>query len=209
MLGGEIHSALGYKIRVLASPWRSKGRNWSLVLAPFSSRNWLQLKLKRPGSGDTQEWARQVCDLLGAVLERPTSFLLWVFLLCLLYNSDKTLTLLIPKYIEIFPPHQAVFCDTSWVSYNFLVIQSLSCVQLFATPWIAAQQASLSITNSWLEKSLLKLIPIESVMPPSHLILCHPLLLLLSVFPSISVFSGGSALCILLFNLVLTLSACK
>ena len=87
--------------------------------------------------------------------------------------------------------------------------QSLSCVQLFATPWTAAHQASLSITNSSLEKSLLKLLSIESVMPSNHLILCCPLLLLLSVFPSIRVFSNESALRILLFNSVLTLSAWK
>ena len=60
-------------------------------------------------------------------------------------------------------------------------IQSLSCVRLFATPWIAARQASLSITNS---RSSLKLTSIESVMPSSHLILCRPLLLLPSIFPS-------------------------
>jgi len=65
-------------------------------------------------------------------------------------------------------------------------VQSLSHVPLFATPWTAACQASLSITNSW---SLLKLMSIESVMPSSHLILCHPLLLLPSIFPSIRVFS--------------------
>ena len=59
---------------------------------------------------------------------------------------------------------------------------SVSRVQLFAIPWIAARQASLSITNSW---SLLKLMPIESVMPSSHLILCHPLLLLPSIVTSI------------------------
>ena len=72
-------------------------------------------------------------------------------------------------------------------------VQLLSCVQLFATPWTAACQASLSITNS---QSLLKLISIESVMPSSHLILCRPLLLLPSIFPSIRVVSNESFLCI-------------
>ena len=72
-------------------------------------------------------------------------------------------------------------------------VQSLSCVRLFATPWIAAHQASLSITNC---RSLPKLISIESVMPSNHLILCYPLLLLPSIFPSIRVFSNESALCI-------------
>ena len=71
--------------------------------------------------------------------------------------------------------------------------QSLSRVRLFATPWIAACQASRSITISW---SSLKLMSIESVMPSSHLILCHPLLLQSSIFPSIKIFSNESALCI-------------
>jgi len=73
----------------------------------------------------------------------------------------------------------------------FSSIQSLSHVQLFATPWTTACQASLSITNS---QSLLKFISIESVMPSNHLIFCHPLLLLPSIFPSIRVFSNESAL---------------
>ena len=73
----------------------------------------------------------------------------------------------------------------------FSSVQSLSPIWLFATPWIAARQASLSITNS---RSSLKLTSIESVMPSSHLILCHPLLLLPPVPPSIRVFSNESAL---------------
>ena len=71
-----------------------------------------------------------------------------------------------------------------------VVVQSLSCGQLFATPWTAARQASLSFTISW---SLLKLMSTESVMPSNHLILCYPLLLLPSVFPSIRVFSNELA----------------
>ena len=70
-------------------------------------------------------------------------------------------------------------------------VHSLSCVHLFVIPWTAARQASLSITNS---RSLLKLMSIESVMPSNHLILCHPLLLLPSIFPSIRVFSKESVL---------------
>ena len=75
----------------------------------------------------------------------------------------------------------------------FSSVQLLSLVQLFATPWAAAHQASLSITNS---QSLLKLMSIESVMPSNCLILCFPLLLLPSIFPSIRVFSNESVLCI-------------
>ena len=74
---------------------------------------------------------------------------------------------------------------------QFSSVQLLSGVQLFATPWIAAHQASLSITNS---RSSLKLMPIESVMPSSHLILCRPLLLLPHIPPSIRVFSNESTL---------------
>ena len=70
-------------------------------------------------------------------------------------------------------------------------MSSVSCFQLFATPWTAAWQASLSITNS---QSLLNLMSIESVMPSNHLFLCHPLLLLPPIFPSIRVFSNKSVL---------------
>ena len=73
----------------------------------------------------------------------------------------------------------------------FSSVQSLSCVWLFATPWTAARQASLSITNSW---SLLKLKSFELAMPSNHLTLRLPLFLLPSIFPSISVFSNESAL---------------
>ena len=76
-------------------------------------------------------------------------------------------------------------------SERFSSVQSLSRVWLFVTPWTTACQASLSVINSW---SLLKLMPIELVMPSDHLILCHPLLLLPSIFPSIRVFSNESAL---------------
>ena len=76
----------------------------------------------------------------------------------------------------------------------FSSVHSLSRVWLFATPWTAARQASLFITNSW---SPPKPRPIKLVMLSNHLILCHPLLLLPSIFPSIKVFSNGSALCIM------------
>ena len=81
-----------------------------------------------------------------------------------------------------------VFCI---VFVNFSSVQSLSCVWLFVAPWTATRRASLSITNSW---SSSKPMSIESVMPSSHLILCHPLLLLPSIFPGIRVFSSESAL---------------
>ena len=77
------------------------------------------------------------------------------------------------------------------LSVQFSSVQSLSHVWLFVTSWTKAQQASLSITSSW---SLLKLMSIEPVMPSNHLILCHPLLLLLSILPSVMVFSSESVL---------------
>ena len=80
---------------------------------------------------------------------------------------------------------------TIYCSVQFSSVQSLSCVRLFATPWTAAWQASLSITSSW---SLPKLMSIESVMPSNHLILCRPLLLLPSIFPRIRVFLNESVL---------------
>ena len=98
------------------------------------------------------------------------------------------------------------FCTGRWILYHrvtrdvhkhwsvqFSSVQLPSLVWLFANPWIAARQDSLSITNT---QSSLRLTSIESVMPSSHLILCRPLLLLPSIFPSIRVFSNESVLCI-------------
>ena len=85
------------------------------------------------------------------------------------------------------------FTSQNPISVQLSSVQSLSRVWLFATPWTAARQASLSITNS---RSSPKLMSNESVMPSSHLILCHSLLLLPSIFPSIRVSSNESSLCI-------------
>ena len=83
--------------------------------------------------------------------------------------------------------------DASGMMSKFSSLQLLSRIRLFATPWTAARQASLSITNS---QSLLKLTSMETVMPSNHLILCCPFLLLPSIFASIRVFSNESVLCI-------------
>ena len=94
----------------------------------------------------------------------------------------------------IFPPSFSFFplsSNINWIS--IVVVQSLSCVQLFVTPWTAAHQGSLSFTIS---QSLLKFMSIESVTLSDHLILCCPLLLLPLIFPSIRVFSSESSLCI-------------
>ena len=84
-----------------------------------------------------------------------------------------------------------VITPLKWIWFSS--VQFLSCVRLFATPWTAARQASLSITNSW---SLPKLMSIESATSSNHPILCRPLFLLPSIFPNIRVFSNESALCI-------------
>ena len=98
---------------------------------------------------------------------------------------DKKIALsLYPKYLSYISCSEKIWSQLSSV-------QPLSRVQLFATPWIAALQGSLSITNSW---GLLKLTSIQSVMPSNHLILCPPLLLPPPIIPSIRVFSNESVL---------------
>ena len=94
-------------------------------------------------------------------------------------------------YILTLYTHMDIHGGEILYHYQFSSVQSLSPVRLFATPWPAARQASLSVTNSW---SIPKFMFIGSVMPTSHLILCCPLLLLPSIFPSIGVFSNESAL---------------
>ena len=98
-------------------------------------------------------------------------------------------------WIDISPKKMYNWPVSTWKDAQhqrpFSSVQSRSCVQLFVTPWTAACQASLSITNS---RSFPKLMSIESVMPSNHFILCHPLLLLPSIFSSIMVFSNESVL---------------
>ena len=93
-----------------------------------------------------------------------------------------------PRDARIFQCMQINQCDISFCC----IVQLLYHVQLFVTPWTAALQASLSLTIS---QSLLKLLSIESMMSSNHLILCHPHLLLSSIFPNIRVFSNESAVC--------------
>ena len=94
-------------------------------------------------------------------------------------------------YLKLYFCFVDKFICTLYKKRFHISVQSLSHVWLFATPWTVAHQASLSITNSW---SLLKLMSLKSVMPSNHLILCHPLLLLPSISPSIRVFSNKSVL---------------
>ena len=102
----------------------------------------------------------------------------------------------IPHLCVLLSSHKisSNFCGVSFqpvLVCSFVIVQSLTHVQIFVTPWTAAHQASLSLTISW---SLLNLMSAESVMPSNHLILCCPLLLPSSIFPSIPVFSNESAL---------------
>ena len=95
---------------------------------------------------------------------------------------------------SVMPSNHLILCrPLLLLPQSFPALGSFTMSQLFATPWTAAPQASLSITNS---QSLLKLMSIELVMLSNHLILCHPLILLPSISPSIRVFSNESALCI-------------
>ena len=113
---------------------------------------------------------------------------IYTYFICMQTLSSTSIPVRLAKVLlskEEEVPLERIITDTWNVerseTIQFSSVQSLSCVRLFATPWIAALQASLSITNS---HSLLKLMPIESVMPSSHLILCRPLLLLPPIFPS-------------------------
>ena len=139
-----------------------------------------------------------------------------------LWAFDQSCFIHIPSTLFFFSPSTLIgfLWDQSWLFYNFICmfstcidtregllspffpnittllfssVQLLSCVWLFVTPWIAARQASLSITNS---RNPPKLMSIEWVMPSNHLILCRPLLLLPSIFASIMIFSNESVLCI-------------
>ena len=117
------------------------------------------------------------------ILCRPLLLLPSIFPSIRVFSNESAVRIRWPKYWN--------FSFSISPSNEFSSVQSLSHVQLFPTPWTAACQASLSIPNS---QRLLKLMCIESVMPSNHLILCHPLLLLPSIFPSIRVFSNESTL---------------
>ena len=114
-------------------------------------------------------------------------------------EQEEKLYMMLPVFNRVSPGCHAPGFRRGWLCRNLeitishVVVELLSCVQLFATPWTAARQAPLSSTTSW---SLLKLMSVEAVMLSNHLILCCPLLFLPSVFPSFKVFSSELALLI-------------
>ena len=129
--------------------------------------------------------------------KKPCSWIISPDFLCAPLNPLATANLLSGTMdlpiLDISYKWNHMIWSLLWPTVHFSSVQSLSRVLLFAIPWIAARQASLSITNS---RSSPKLMSIESVMPSSHLILCRPLLLLPPIPPSIRVFSNESTLCI-------------
>ena len=125
--------------------------------------------------------------LLSHLLTPVLLYCLLFFLVHANFRSSSVTFTCCSLYLDPFPSDILVCVTCSSFS-----VQSLSCVWLFSTPWTAARQASLSITNSW---SLLKLMSIELVMPSNHLILCCPIILH-SVFPRIKVLSNESPVCI-------------
>ena len=129
-----------------------------------------------------QSWC-EVCSPPNRLMKR------W----CLIFHSFVFLVLHSPTTTRACPIPSSCSFLTSTSAFFIVVFQLLRHVQLFVTPWMAACQASLSITNS---QSLLKLMSNESVMPFNHVILCCPLLLLPSIFPIIRIFSSEPALCI-------------
>ena len=156
-----------YPARLL-SPWNSPGNNNPLqwVVIPFSrgsSRPRDQTQVSTAGRFFTGWASREAQQLDIAKFPSIETVQTWIF----------------PSNIR------------KCMLPSFVVVQLLSCVWLFETPWTAARQASPSFTTSW---SLLKLMSIESVMPSNHLILCRPLLLLPSIFSSIRVSSNESVL---------------
>ena len=141
---------------------------------------------------------RESCHWIWGILENEKwinlikqSKDLWLVVSFNFPPSIRTPSSLPSLDLKIYYCKQCFAKSLSSLSYIFSSVQSLSHVWLFVSPWMAIGQASLYITNSW---SSSKPMSIESVMPSNHLILCHPLLLLPSIFPNIRVFSNESAL---------------
>ena len=177
-----------YQLQLLAP---HQIRIWILVIAPFVwcletyPQNNFCLPLSQARCSGWEAWFR------GSHVRFLSSPMTWLQVECLL---EVCMTLVNHLAFLFSFSHLIYSCAGAIVlkcfGLQFSTVQSLSRVWFFATPWTAARQASLSVTNSW---SLPKPMSIESMMPSNHLILCRPLLLLPSVFPIIRVFSNESA----------------
>ena len=146
---------------------------------------------------DFHQWIKRLKKICQSWESKKCSMFLMVGLGRILFLLSWSRTHPDPwhLFLEFFPFVVGIRRDIVSILLpgQFSSFQSLSCARLFVTPWTAACQASLSITRSW---SLLKFMSIESMLPSNHLIFCHPLLLLPSIFTSIRVYSSESVLCI-------------
>ena len=206
--GISIFNFLRTFYKVLYNGCTSLNSHQQFKKVPFSPQPLQQLHSKHFNHGQSDQ-----CEMIpqcGFDLHFSYDKWCWAAFLCLLVICVSSFVFLssicswVLRYMSSFHilennffvsfPVAIIFSQLwrlQFSSVQFSSVQSLSRVRLFATPWIAARQASLSITNSW---SLPKLMSIESVMPSSHLILCCPLLLLSPIPPSIKVFSNESSL---------------
>ena len=208
LLPGKFH---GWRSLVGYSPWGRKESDtteWLHFLSFYSffwRRKWQPTPVFLPGESHGQRglvgyslWGCKESDMTKQLTSKHTQgnqremkFSLWrqhinnLTILCWLVGRGDGAD--VGPRVQSFN-YARWKCFGDWTHGS---VQSISHVRLFETPWTAAHQASLSITNSW---SLLKLMFIESMMPSNHPILCCPLLLLASIFPSIRVFSNESAL---------------
>ena len=162
---------------LFATPWTAERQASLSITNSWSSPKFMSIESVMPSN--------------HLIICRPLLLLLSVFPSIRVFSNESALHIRWPKYWNFSFNMSPSSEHPGLISFQFSSVQLLSHVRLFATPWIAARQASLSITNS---RSSLRLMSIESVMPSSHLILCRPLLILPSIFPSIRVSSNESAL---------------
>ena len=172
---------------MVSSPWNSPGQNTGVGSFSFLSWGWI---FPTQGSNSSLSHCRQILyQLSHKGIPRTLEWVDYPFTRgSSLPRKWTGISYIAGRFFTNWAIREAHIKS----SVQFSSVQSLSHVWLFVTPWIAACQASLSITNSW---SSLKLTSIESVMPSSHLILCCPLFLLPPIPPSIRVFSNESTLC--------------